>query len=542
MLYEPEQELAGSVAEKPRVLCLDDDELILVLLEYSLQSFCEVITARDGYEALVLLREKGPFAVVLVDLVMPGMNGITFLTEARKVAPDTVRMLLTGNTNVTAAVAAVNQGSVFRFLTKPCDPPSLRVAVQAAIQHYKRFQAEREQTAEALLVQKHALEIKHRHLSCLYALSRKLEALGETDTMLSADMLDPLARAVERSAGPVYARIRLDSQTVPAGFDAFVADECFPLVSANQQRGAVEIGRIAGGLPVQLTQDERNVLLAMTDRLCVHFASQDARRMARERQQQLIEADKLASLGVMVAGIAHEINNPVNNIMLNASLLRDAMPEILEILDVHYKAREDASLGGLPYHEMRVCFPQMLQDVVESCDRIRAITSDLRDASPVRYEKQHERVQVNHVVARALRMCSHMDKHFAERVDVQLSPDAPIAACSQRRLEQVVINLLQNAWQVLDKPAARIHVSTHFEQASGEVHIRVKDEGCGMSPYVLAHVKDPFFTTRRDKGGTGLGIFVSNSMIEEMGGQLAFESEEGVGTLASIRLPAEKEI
>jgi len=135
----------------PQVLCVDDEPQVLEGLTLQLRKECQVITAESGQEGLEVLQEQGPFAVVISDMRMPRMDGAEFLGNVCEVSPDTTRMLLTGNADVSAAVAAVNQGQIFRFLTKPCPPQDLREAVRAAIEQYDLVTAERVLLHETLL-------------------------------------------------------------------------------------------------------------------------------------------------------------------------------------------------------------------------------------------------------------------------------------------------------------------------------------------------------------------------------------------------------
>ena len=126
-----------------RVLCVDDEINVLEGLEYSLRRRFHVSKATSGREALELIGQAEPFAVVLSDMRMPGIDGATFLARVRELVPDTVRMLLTGHADLDAAISAVNQGQVFRFLTKPCPRDTLLTAFEAAAEQYRLITAEK---------------------------------------------------------------------------------------------------------------------------------------------------------------------------------------------------------------------------------------------------------------------------------------------------------------------------------------------------------------------------------------------------------------
>ncbi|MBK7859274.1 MAG: response regulator [Archangiaceae bacterium] len=132
------------MTELARILCVDDEPAVLEGLELHLRRKFTLTTATSGAEALEKMKGLPPFAAIVSDMRMPGMSGAEFLKAARASAPDTVRLLLTGHADVPSAVSAVNDGQIFRFLTKPCSPPQLMLAVETAVHHHRLITAERE--------------------------------------------------------------------------------------------------------------------------------------------------------------------------------------------------------------------------------------------------------------------------------------------------------------------------------------------------------------------------------------------------------------
>ncbi|MDP3071017.1 MAG: HD domain-containing phosphohydrolase [Opitutaceae bacterium] len=127
-----------------KILCVDDDANILAGFQRNLRKQFDLATALGGEQGLAAIEADGPFAVVVADMQMPGMNGIQFLTRVEQASPDTVRVMLTGNADQKTAMDAVNEGHVFRFLTKPCSPESLAATLEAALGHHRLITAERE--------------------------------------------------------------------------------------------------------------------------------------------------------------------------------------------------------------------------------------------------------------------------------------------------------------------------------------------------------------------------------------------------------------
>lgn len=128
---------------KPRIILVDDDSLLLRALRRILQDEFDIVTAESGEEAIKCLTDSGPFAVVIADFMMPGMDGIQFLDRWGFLAPDTTRVMLTGHANLDTAIDAVNRGKVFRFLTKPINGDSLRLVLHDAVNQYELITAER---------------------------------------------------------------------------------------------------------------------------------------------------------------------------------------------------------------------------------------------------------------------------------------------------------------------------------------------------------------------------------------------------------------
>jgi response regulator RpfG family c-di-GMP phosphodiesterase len=134
---------AASAAPRPRVMCVDDEPNVLSGLMLHLRRKYDVVTANSGAEALALIDRDGAPAVVVSDMRMPHMDGATLLAAVRARCPETTRVLLTGHSDMNAAIAAVNEGQIFRFLTKPCPPPVLVSAIEAAVQQNRLISSER---------------------------------------------------------------------------------------------------------------------------------------------------------------------------------------------------------------------------------------------------------------------------------------------------------------------------------------------------------------------------------------------------------------
>lgn len=258
------------------------------------------------------------------------------------------------------------------------------------------------------------------------------------------------------------------------------------------------------------------------------------------QQQQLIQADKMASLGILVSGVAHEINNPNSLVLLNTPVIMDSFEDLWPILDGYYRAHGDFSVGGLEYSRMREEIPYMLTEMQAGGKRIKHIVEDLKDFARSDNARKMEAVDLNGVVRAAARLVDNSIKKATHGFSISCAESLRKVWGNPQRIEQVVVNLILNACQALSSPAQGIRLETRNCLARQTVVLTVQDEGTGIDPESLPHLTDPFFTTKRDAGGTGLGLSVSSNIVKEHGGVLDFDSEPGIGTTVTLELPIYK--
>jgi len=258
---------------------------------------------------------------------------------------------------------------------------------------------------------------------------------------------------------------------------------------------------------------------------------------AKLQQAQLIHANRMTSLGKIVSGVAHEVNNPNNLVMFNAPMILSAWKDAAPVLDAFFRENGDFSLGGLPYSEMKEVVPKMTAGISDASARIKSIVENLKNFVRQDNPRSRTAVQVNDVVRMAITILNHEILRATHRFEVTYGENLPPVMGSAQQLEQVVINLLNNAFQALPSNRHGIRVTTSRGRGMEEVELCVEDEGVGMSPEVLERIKEPFFSTRLDSGGLGLGVSICRSIVQEHRGTLIFESEVGKGTRAVVRLP-----
>ena len=175
--------------------------------------------------------------------------------------------------------------------------------------------------------------------------------------------------------------------------------------------------------------------------------------------------------------------------------------------------------------------------MLEGADRIKRIVDDLKEYAKDKPMTAYEEMDVNAVVAAAITLSRNKLKHATSDFRIEKKEGLPRIRGNFQKIEQVVINLLMNACEAMVDNAKAVVVRTDWDQTAGQLLVQVQDEGTGMTGETLRQIKDPFFTTKRDQGGTGLGVSISARIIEVHGGTLEYESVIGVGTTATIRLP-----
>jgi len=257
-------------------------------------------------------------------------------------------------------------------------------------------------------------------------------------------------------------------------------------------------------------------------------------------REDAMRAGRLASLGELAAGMAHEINNPNGMVLMNASLMLEAWPDIAVILEEHARARGDFKIGRVPFSRMREMVPSLLAEIQEGGQRIRRIVDDLKNFVRQEDSDLAEDVDLNMAVQAAVRLAGNTVRKSTGKFQATLGEDLPMFKGNQQRIEQVAVNLIMNACQALTGTDQGVFVVTGFDPARKALFLEVRDEGIGIPPENLTTITDPFFTTKRKTGGTGLGLSVSARIVKDHGGRLEFGSTPGKGTTFRAFFPGQR--
>ena len=271
--------------------------------------------------------------------------------------------------------------------------------------------------------------------------------------------------------------------------------------------------------------------------------------LLHDTQQQLVQSEKLASIGQLAAGVAHEINNPIGYVRSNIGSLQDYVTRLFQVLDA-YQAEEAAlppaarasieqARQAADFDYLRDDIQDLIRESAEGTERVRKIVQDLRDFSRSDTGQQWQAADLHQGLESTLNIASNEIKY---RADVLREyGDLPLVECLPSQLNQVFMNLFVNAAQAIpDGRRGTLRIRTGH---SGEqVWIEIQDNGCGIAPEALARIFDPFFTTKPVGKGTGLGLALSYGIIQKHHGTIAASSTPGSGTTFRITLPVHQPV
>ena len=525
---------------KGLILIADDDvAAVAVVRERLVDAGYEVVVVADGEAAMAELH-RVELDVALVALTLPGRGGLDVLSAAHHLSPETEVIILAHRAQLATALECIRRGA-FDLLARPLDVDALLLTVaRAAERRLLRSTTALFHASQEILCNRDPADLA---ATIVGVFARVLEADDVTLALSTANGImrtrhawsttpeahehvtnelgDELASRVAALGRPMLLPEDADEHRIAAGRLARVRS-CivFPLSCGERRVGVLTVSRVSDHRPYRRVDVERTAILASQALLAIENAA---------LMQRMVEAERLATVGSLAAGIAHEINNPLTYIMASAtealermSLLqtraRNLDPEIAKRLAPTLHDIDDA-----------------LHDVSDGAHRIAAIARDLRALS--RAENfEREDVDLSEVVRSARRVTAPTLRTTTRvAVSEDLTPGVFVRG-NEGRLVQVVVNFVVNALQAsVGRSALAVHFSTAVvgERAT----LTVADDGPGMPAEHLDRIFQPFFSTKAATEGTGLGLSLSQAIVADHGGSITVESAPGHGAKFVVSFP-----
>jgi len=550
-----------------KILVVEDDHDNLdFLCEYILKPHgYNPISAENGEEGLELALQEKPDLVIL-DLMMPKMTGLEVLAALQEHDVQPAVILMTSHGSEETVVQAFRMGAR-DYVVKPYEAQEILDAVDRALSEV-RLRAERDQAVEDLVRANEELERQVEALDVLARVGKSITAILDSEKLLN-DIVDAgllLTGAEEGSlllldkeSGDLYMRAQRNlGEKFARGFRVKVQDTIAGTVvrtgkpywsSVDDQALKVKTNYLVMSLayiPLKIGEDVVGVLLIdnrLTNRsftdtdiyllstladyaaIAIEKAElygqlkrfsedleqrvEERTRELRETQDALVQSEKLASIGQLAAGVAHEINNPIGVILGVAQVLLK---------------RVDADD---PLHRP----PSLIEQEGVRC---KNIVQDLLDFS--RQSKfAPRRLDVIGVIEAAVKLMEHQNNSELVTVEREYADDLPQVVADENQLLQVFFNIIRNAYQAMPK-GGTLRIACTAEE--DEVLTTFADTGPGILEENLRQIFDPFFTTKEVGQGTGLGLSVSYGIVRQHGGTIEASSENGSGATFTVRLPA----
>ncbi len=341
--------------------------------------------------------------------------------------------------------------------------------------------------------------------------------------------------AVVAACYPVLKRVTRSFNTLTDGLDGMMGGDFSAKIIIGKDdeagRAAQAVNRLAAALEERETEN-RSLQAELVKAMRLEAQEERQKIMAK-----LIQTNRMTSLGLLISSIAHNINTPNGAIKLAAQHVAASWKDALPILEQVTMEEGDFTLGGMPFGVAKGEIKGANESILNNADRVERVIQDLRAYNLGDRNELCPGVSVNRVVEEALTIIRAHGRQGEITITPTFAPNLPGITGNQCQLEQVAVNLLLNAMQAMPDNRGTVTVQTEYSPETAEVKIIVTDQGEGISPEVRKHLFEAFFSTRIDKGGSGLGLYISNFIISEHNGRLTIDPDKDTGTVATVYLP-----
>jgi len=544
----------------------------------------EVVETENGRQAWEML-QKSPFKIVISDWMMPEMDGLELCHKIRNTTHKgyVYIIMLTAKDRKTDLVDVFKAGAD-DYIPKPFDPEELRARVLTG-ERVVHLEEGHNALANTLIESRNKLRVVLDSLKEeIVALDKEMKIVSanqafvsyagfDMDTVVGKDMFGDTAQnrpivcqdQIKAAVEHVFATGQNESTLLhgkdPEGRDNYRKLHCLAIF--NEEDQVIQAVVVTQDITEERKKTEE--IQSLNEQLIETSSQIEAKnkklestlKRLEDTQTHMLQSEKMASIGQLAAGVAHEINNPTGFVSSNLKTLSDYQDDIAELIEKYHgligNLKADGSNNANPDmiksnmediigFEKDIDVEFLLEDIVdligdcrEGTDRIKKIVIDLKDfAHPG--EEVIQLTDINNGLNSTLNVVSNEIKYKAT-VHKDFGNIPPVKGVPQQ-LNQVFMNILVNAAQSIDKKGD-IHIKTLLVDRS--VNIVIRDTGCGISEENLSKIFDPFFTTKDIGKGTGLGMNIAYNIIQKHHGTIEVQSEIGKGTSFTISLPADLE-
>lgn len=341
--------------------------------------------------------------------------------------------------------------------------------------------------------------------------------------------------AVLLASYPVLKRVTSSFEALTSGLDSMMTGDFSTRIESSGDteagRAAQAVNRLANSL-----QEREAENLRLQEEL-VNSMRLEVQAEKRQIMAKLIQTNRMTSLGLLISSIAHNINTPNGAVKLAAQHLDRSWKDALPILEQATKEEGEFTLGGLPFSVAKGEILGASESVINNADRVGRVVNDLRAYNLGEKRDFSPGVSINRIVSDAMTIIRAHGSQGDITIIPELAPMLPDITGNQYQLEQVVVNLLMNAMQAPGNDKGIVRIRTEYCSEENRVKIVVIDNGSGIPPEIQKHLFEPFFSTRIERGGSGLGLYISRFIVNEHKGTLTIESRPSAGTFATVSLP-----